>query len=95
MKGEKNMNKKLLIPIVIVVILVIVIGIFFATRGAEKIKGKLIVTIYSKEEVPIRSIDNNDQSPNISFGVQIDPESAKLFCENLKEINANYTCTLG
>ena len=32
MKGdEKNMNKKLLIPIVIVVILVIAIGIFFAT----------------------------------------------------------------
>jgi len=59
------MNKKLLIPIVIVVILVIVIGIFFATQGAEKIKRKPIVTIYSKEEIPIRSIDNNDQSPNI------------------------------
>jgi len=26
----------------------------------------------------------------IFFGVQIDPESEKLFCENLKEINANY-----
>jgi len=27
----------------------------------------------------------------IFFGVQIDPKSAKLFYENLKEINANYT----
>jgi len=66
MKGdEKNMNKKLLIPIVIVVILVIAIGIFFATQGTEKIKGKQTVTTHSEEEVPIRSIDNNYQFPNI------------------------------
>jgi len=37
------------------------------------------------------SSTNNIPTSNISFGVQIDPKSAKLFCENLKEINANYT----